>query len=631
MKTTLLILPAFFIGINIALGQIQINSGTGVTPEEMVEFIAGDGIAFSDVTYIGADSARGIFTQGQTTNLGLESGIFLTTGAGYIIPGPNQSSSAGVDNGIIYPWPPQWGQSYDPAILDFDFIPDSDTLRLKYVFGSEEYSEWAGSSFNDIFWMNISGPNPNGEVYVNKNIASIPGIPDTAVKINTVNNGYSPPGVVPTGPCMHCEFYKDNTGGLTLEYDGFTVVLTAWLPVIPCETYHAKFGVMDEGDGLYDTGIFIEENSFSSSAEIAVNTVLDPPGLTENLVEGHVEADLVFKLPSPEYAPITVCYEIGGTAGNGIDYEEIDNCITFEDGEDSVSYHIVPLYDGIIEGDETIELIIENTLGCVVKYDTVELIIEDYVEMVSQTSPNTMICPGQETELWIQVYHGFPPYQYFWEQGAFTDDTIVVSTATTTMYKVLYSDLFNETGEDSVLVNVLPLCELETFYFEAILNPGLPYDIYGVIINDTVFVVFPAGTNLTALIPSFTFEDAFCPDTVGTINDFTSPVVYEFVGPGGCTSEWIVIADIETGITKNPNEGYLIYPNPSSGIIYVRNAGRNTDPVEISISDLVGRVIFYRSEKIEERMEINLTDKTKGIYLVHLNTGRNNIVKKLIL
>jgi hypothetical protein len=199
------------------------------------------------------------------------------------------------------------------------------------------------------------------------------------------------------------------------------------------------------------------------------------------------------------------------------------------------------------------------------------------------------------------------------------------------MYKVLYSDLFNETGEDSVLVNVLPLCELETFYFEAILNPGLPYDIYGVIINDTVFVVFPAGTNLTALIPSFTFEDAFCPDTVGTINDFTSPVVYEFVGPGGCTSEWIVIADIETGITKNPNEGYLIYPNPSSGIIYVRNAGRNTDPVEISISDLAGRVIFYRSEKIEERMEINLTDKTKGIYLVHLNTGRNNIVKKLIL
>ena len=46
--------------------------------------------------------------------------------------------------------------------------------------------------------------------------------------------------------------------------------------------------------------------------------------------------------------------------------------------------------------------------------------------MVSLASPNTTICQGHETELWVQVFNGFPPYQYYWEPGGFTDDTITV-------------------------------------------------------------------------------------------------------------------------------------------------------------------------------------------------------------
>ncbi len=77
-----------------------------------------------------------------------------------------------------------------------------------------------------------------------KNIAIVPGTSNVNVAINNVNNGYAPPGVVPTGPCENCEYYIDNTCGLTFEYDGFTTVLTAWLPVIPCEKYHISLGVL---------------------------------------------------------------------------------------------------------------------------------------------------------------------------------------------------------------------------------------------------------------------------------------------------------------------------------------------------------------------------------------------------
>ena len=107
------------------------------------------------------------------------------------------------------------------------------------------------------------------------------------------------------------------------------------------------------------------------------------------MVEGHVEADVVFKLPNAGYAPVTICFEIGGDATNGSDYEVLDNCITFEEGQDTAVIHITPIYDGLIEGDETIRLIIENTLGCIVRYDTVEFTILDYLEMYSTCSPNT--------------------------------------------------------------------------------------------------------------------------------------------------------------------------------------------------------------------------------------------------
>jgi len=641
MKTVIFTLLSLSAIANTAWCQIQIYPGPGVTAEEMVENITGDGIIFSDVIFQGASGARGIFTNGQSTNLGFESGIFLTTGAGYVIPGPNSSSSAGANNGGTYPcgMPPPWGYNcYDPAVLEFEFIPDSYTLQLRYVFGSEEYNEWVGSTYNDIFFLNISGPNPFGGEYLNKNIANIPGIPDTNVKINTVNNGYSLPGVVPTGPCTHCEFYKDNTGGLTLEYDGFTVVLTAWLPVVPCQTYHAEFAVMEIGDAIYDTGVFIEENSFSSSAEIEVNALLDPPGLTENLVEGHVEGDLIFRLPDTSFAPVTICFEIGGTALNGIDYEEIDPCITFDEGQDSAVIHITPYSDNVLEYDETIRLIIENTLGCSILDDTVEFLIENYIPLSNNISSETMICEGQEITLWVEVIHGYPPYSYSWEPGGLTSDSVNVSPDTTTAYIVTYSDLLGETGQDSTKVIVFQVCDFESYYFEAFLNPGLPFDIYGELLDDTVLMVFPAGTNLSGLVSSFTMDVEGCvpgvngePQESGvTINDFSTPVVYETLAPGGCYSKWVVIADIETGLNQDLSGSFTLSPNPTDGRFRIAIADGISAPVGIEVINLFGNIIF-ENKALTTKTEIDLSVFPKGMYFVRVKAGAEVFSTKLII
>ncbi len=82
----LLLIGLLFISVNL-IGQINISPGPIITPVDMVENIVGEGVQYSNVTYTGANAARGIFSNGGSTNLGINSGIFLTSGAGYVIPG----------------------------------------------------------------------------------------------------------------------------------------------------------------------------------------------------------------------------------------------------------------------------------------------------------------------------------------------------------------------------------------------------------------------------------------------------------------------------------------------------------------------------------------------------------------
>ena len=270
MKTRIL-LPAFILlgllfSTQISFSQIQIHSMPAVTPEDMVEHLVGLGVYYTDVTYQGADQAGGIFSNGSSTNIGIETGIFLTSGAGYIIPGPNTSTSTGANNGLVgHPLLDNLtsSTSYDASVLEFDFLPLNDTVKCQFVFGSEEYNEWVGSSFNDVFGFFVTGPHPAGGNYIDKNIALIPGT-DTPVAINNVNNGYAPGGVSPTGPCTNCEYFVDNTFGATIEYDAFTTVITFWVLVIPDEEYHFTIAVGDVGDHIYDSGVLLEGTSFKS-------------------------------------------------------------------------------------------------------------------------------------------------------------------------------------------------------------------------------------------------------------------------------------------------------------------------------------------------------------------------------
>jgi len=259
----------------------QLTITPGGTPAAIVNGLIGGGMTVSNITMNCPAAAYGTFANGNTTNLGITSGIVLTTGSAAMTIGPNNSASAGLCNNTSSSDPQlvaiEPSATYDLCVLEFDIIPECSQLTVRFVFGSEEYPEFVNASFNDAFGFFISGPGPTPACtpgfYNNTNVATLPNNV-TPVSIDNVNAG------------NNAAYYVDNTGGATIQYDGFTTVLTRTINLCPCQTYHWKFAIADAGDCIYDSGVFLDFLSCSNA-------------LTVN----------------PQSTPVTSCVGCDGTAG----------------------------------------------------------------------------------------------------------------------------------------------------------------------------------------------------------------------------------------------------------------------------------------------------------------------------
>lgn len=239
----------------------QLFIDTTYTPEEMVmDFFANSNIMPSNVVYTGSIHARGFFDAG-TTNLPINAGIVLSTGKVVTLP----TSSGGAFSSTAFNV-----SSYDPDLsalasgslrdlsrLEFDLVPQSDTIRFFYIFGSEEYPEYVNASFNDIFGLFLSG---GPEYPTTVNLALIPNT-TIPISINTVNQN--------TNSAFFIPWY--DLGGGFCDMDATTVLLEAKAAVTPGETYHAKIAIADRGDSSFDSAVFIGIQSLEG------DSLLTPP------------------------------------------------------------------------------------------------------------------------------------------------------------------------------------------------------------------------------------------------------------------------------------------------------------------------------------------------------------------
>lgn len=433
--------------------QLQTSGGMGAS-QLVQNVLLGGGVAVSNVHYYGSTNAIGTF-DGSNTNIGLNGGIIMTTGTIHNTPGgpfgPNNMPDAGVDNGYAgyAPLTNLVGTStFNSAVLEFDFVPYSDSVKFKYVFASEEYPEYVGSKFNDVFAFFISGPGISGT----KNMAIIPGT-SQPVAINNVNDGNPNPaqGVSPTG-ASNPMFYVDNGNGAQapyngspyyVQYDGFTVPLEAVSKVQCGKKYHLIIALADVGDGIWDSGIFLDKNSLTSDQPVKVDYQLtsNPYGDGVTMAQNCTSAIVtITRSGSGINSPLDIPVTLSGSAVEGVDYSNVPTNIHFNAGQTTVTFTIDALNNPSLSG--TVDLILHfdivNACGEHVP-QTIELHIKPVEPVAVSVDDGIVACPGDSVQLVADATGGGGGYTYSWSTGE-TTDTIFVSPNSTQNYSVSVTD-----------------------------------------------------------------------------------------------------------------------------------------------------------------------------------------------
>ncbi len=413
-KVAVLIFSWCLIQYNI--GYSQITTNTSVTPLQLAQALVGPGAIVLNPQITGAALSYGTFSNGLSTNIGIDQGIILTSGNANI---PSSNTASPWSTAHFTAGDPLLsfaGVTHDACRFEFDVVAYDSTLSFNYVFGSDEYNDWVGTSFNDAFGFFISGPGITGQ----QNIALLPGgsIPVTIGNANCGNNGmyyvcndqWNPNSGGCTTQC------PTNQAATSIEYDGFTVLLTAQADVSPCDTYHLVLVIADIADYGYDSGVLIANLIAGTAVFTSVSDSL--PGFDNTtLLEGCTTGQIKLKklsisnggscslIDSSNCATDSLCYEVvpSGNAIEGIDYVTLADTVCF--GNDTVLYiDIIPIADGIFEpGIDTIiiDLIpIADTTNCPGALMLQTLQVKFFlVDQQLFTIPDTILCFGQSVDL----------------------------------------------------------------------------------------------------------------------------------------------------------------------------------------------------------------------------------------
>jgi large repetitive protein len=454
------------------VAQIQvtnINAGN-----VLAQKLVGPGVSVTNSVLTCNPNQSGLFIA-TTSNLGIDSGIVLTTG---------NASTIGLINGVngaqtMFANANQGGlgdadldvlagtSTHDRCILEFDFKADGDSVEFQYVFGSEEYPAFNCNVYNDVFGFFISGPGYTTP----KNIALIPNT-TIPVAINSVNDGSVLSGN--GGNISNCvsmgagspftNYYNNNALGTSLTYDGFTALFTSKAAIQQCQIYHLKLAIADGFDHIFDSGVFLKAGSLTSNSvklEVQADSLIAGiPFLYEGCDSAKIKIkrNLIQSIANTDSVQLI----ISGTATNGIDYPTITSTYVFANSlSDSVKlFSIKPINDFITEGVETIKIILVDRCGTYV--DSTKIQINDPPNFLLLNN-DTTICAGSSVPT-QGTYDADLIFNWQPTTGVTnpTQFNAVFAPATTTTYTLTASHNGCNAVIDSFKIIVQPLPTLST-------------------------------------------------------------------------------------------------------------------------------------------------------------------------
>lgn len=210
--------------------EVTPTSDADLLRDALVGASSGQAISIQSAAFEGAQGAAATYRNGP---LSIGDGILLTSGKAELALPPNSSTEAGFDQeragselceSLTAPH-----KSQDVARLSLSFTLNSPFTGISFqsIFGSEEYPEYLGQTYNDAYGVFLDG----------KQIAF-----DEDGDPITIN-----------GPFFASKSVVTDT---QTEYDGSTSILTTRASAEP-GVHTLDIIICDAGDGVLDSGVFL--------------------------------------------------------------------------------------------------------------------------------------------------------------------------------------------------------------------------------------------------------------------------------------------------------------------------------------------------------------------------------------
>ena len=403
------------------------NNSPYDSPQWLIDnILLGSGVTASNHQYFG-DSAQIGWFDATNTSLGIDEGIILATGEYKLLDPnyvpqflilPNVTTDPDLLN-VANSVPSLIGQTFtvssinDVAKLEFDFVPKSDTIKFRYVFGSQEYFGWENTQYNDVFGFFLSGPgisgpysspafHPNGSI----NLAIVPNSnPPLPITVSSVNS---------VGP-MNPQYFIDNSTSLDTisDVNGYTTVFTATAVVQCGETYHIRLSIADGSDGSLNSYVWLEAGSFNSPSLNVQNNL----GIDSNQIEIACNTEIT----------------LTADAGIGSTYQWYDSTGNIVSNTSSITVGAGMYWVSAISA------------GCNVDSDTI---------FITSSSPSFDLGPALEIScnenilVTANPVGGSGNYNYQWSNGATTQATLLEQGS----YNLIVTDYNGCSYIDSLLI-----------------------------------------------------------------------------------------------------------------------------------------------------------------------------------
>ncbi|HDR50611.1 MAG TPA: T9SS type A sorting domain-containing protein, partial [Mariniphaga anaerophila] len=166
-----------------------------------------------------------------------------------------------------------------------------------------------------------------------------------------------------------------------------------------------------------------------------------------------------------------------------------------------------------------------------------------------------------------------------------------------------------------------------------------------VLLSSEKGVIFDDTDENDSLYFSLAMEDGSeMPEWMRFMND--SLVAHPSISDTGCYKLLLIATDLKGGEAYCPltlcvsipsRIQYMsdfeikVYPNPTSGIVYIDFSKYTGQRAEISVADILGKEILRKVYSSEERIEVDLSDRATGIYFLKVLFNRQEINHKLII